>query len=413
MKIAIWHNLPSGGGKRAIFNYAKALKKRGHTLEAWCSPFADASYLPLSQLIPEHVKPCRPIGWGPARTSSLVDRLLAHRRYTLDKIAALDEHCRECATEINVGGFDVLLGNACMYLAVAPISRYTALPKAIYLQEPYRVFYEALPKLPWVAIAPGSRWSPGYLFAYLQDLIRVQGLRVQMREEQVNAGAYHKILVNSYFSRESILRAYGLDASVCYMGIDTSFFNERNLERENFVVGVGSITPTKNIRFVLEALSLLPEPRPTLVWAANMTSVDYQRELQIYAASVNVRFEPRIDLSEELVDLLNRATAMVYAPRLEPFGFAPLEANACGLPVIAVAEGGIRETVSHGVNGLLVDDGPQEMATAIQSLLENKSYARELGRTGAEIVRKKWTLEQATDRLEARLIETVALANRN
>ena len=44
---------------------------------------------------------------------------------------------------------------------------------------------------------------------------------------------------------------------------------------------------------------------------------------------------------------IHSTAAMLYAPRLEPFGLAPLEANACGLPVIAVPEGGVRETVVH------------------------------------------------------------------
>ena len=48
----------------------------------------------------------------------------------------------------------------------------------------------------------------------------------------------------------------------------------------------------------------------------------------------------------------HRATAMVYAPCLELIGLAPLEANACRLPVVAVAEGSVRETIVDGVYGL-------------------------------------------------------------
>jgi glycosyltransferase involved in cell wall biosynthesis len=44
---------------------------------------------------------------------------------------------------------------------------------------------------------------------------------------------------------------------------------------------------------------------------------------------------------------------MAYAPRLEPLGLAPLEAGACGLPVVAVAEAGVRETVVDGITGSL------------------------------------------------------------
>jgi glycosyltransferase involved in cell wall biosynthesis len=53
---------------------------------------------------------------------------------------------------------------------------------------------------------------------------------------------------------------------------------------------------------------------------------------------------------ENIVELLNRAAVMVYSARLEPFGLAPLEANACATPVVAVAEGGVRESIRNGVN---------------------------------------------------------------
>src|SRR5581483_9311683 len=92
----------------------------------------------------------------------------------------------------------------------------------------------------------------------------------------------------------------------------------------------------------------------------------YVEELQRLANACSVEFEPRTRVSdEEIVDLLNRAMMMAYAPRLEPFGLAPLEANACGLPVIGVAEGGVRETVVDGVTGLHVEHDPGAVAAAI------------------------------------------------
>jgi glycosyltransferase involved in cell wall biosynthesis len=95
---------------------------------------------------------------------------------------------------------------------------------------------------------------------------------------------------------------------------------------------------------------------------------------------------------------------MLYAPRLEPFGLAPLEANACGLPVIAVAEGGVRETIVNEVNGLLVDSAPSAMAAAISRLLAEPSLRRQLGINGRHIVEQKWGMSASLDRLEQHLI---------
>ena len=75
-------------------------------------------------------------------------------------------------------------------------------------------------------------------------------------------------------------------------------------------------------------------------------STDQAEEL---AAARGVPFSPHLRIpDDQLIALLNRAAVMVYAPRLEPFGLAPIEAAACALPVVAVAEGGVRETVIDG-----------------------------------------------------------------
>jgi glycosyltransferase involved in cell wall biosynthesis len=292
---------------------------------------------------------------------------------------------------------------------VTSIGRFVKCPKLIYLQEPYRPLYEALPILPWAALPSSGRWySPKYVKKYIGDFIRVQALRVQVREEVLNARTFDTILVNSFFSRESILRAYGLDARVCYLGVDTDMFVDKNQLRENFVVGVGSFDGSKNIEFIIKALSLLPEPRPALVWVGDRGNASIINPLRQLANSMDVSFEPRVRISDvELVAILNRARLMAYAPRLEPFGYAPLEANACGLPVVAVAEGGVRETVIDGVNGLLVEHSHQAMADAIRRLLDDKEYAQMLGKSGRRLVEQKWQVAASVDRLEQRILEVL------
>jgi glycosyltransferase involved in cell wall biosynthesis len=56
------------------------------------------------------------------------------------------------------------------------------------------------------------------------------------------------------------------------------------------------------------------------------------------------------------------------------------------------------------VNGLLVDSEPEAMAAAIEKLLRDRSLAEQLGQNGAQIVARKWSLDQAVDRLEKELI---------
>ena len=126
-----------------------------------------------------------------------------------------------------------------------------------------------------------------------------------------------------------------------------------------------------------------------------------------------MRFEPRRLISDaEVIETLNRAALLVYTSRLEPFGFAPLEANACGTPVVAVAEGGVRETIKDGVNGLLVDSEPEAIAEAMAALLGDSDRAARMGERACEYVRQEWGLGRSIDRLEANLARVVEAARR-
>lgn len=413
MKIAVWYNLPSGGAKRALYYHVRGLVERGHTVEAWCPPIKGHTSLPLGEFIKEHVVP---LDWEPTRLHEFVKQtpILESevRSEDLSKLRAQDEHCRRCADEINAGGFDVLFANTSVIQAVSSIGRYVETAKVLYLQEPSRGFYEAGPNgLPWLAVPPRARaWMrPRYLTWLVVNAFGLQQFRTLAREEYLSAKVFDEILVNSYFSRESVLRAYGLDAKVCYLGVDTRLFVNRHLERENFVIGLGEINLHKNVRFVIEALGRVPRPRPRLVWVGNATYSTYLEEMRQLAASLGVEFEPRMQINDdELVELLNRAALMAYAPRLEPFGFAPLEANACATPVVAVAEGGVRETVVDNFNGLLVAPEPQAMADAIERLLGDEAHARRIGEAGERMVSDKWSLSASVDRLEHYLAEAVA-----
>jgi glycosyltransferase involved in cell wall biosynthesis len=406
MRIAVWHNLPSGGGKRALYYHVRGLVERGHSVEAWCPSTSDRNYLPLSELITEHVLP---IDIGQKGKSVARIPLLGLHDDQLLQAKALDEHCRQCSDEINRRNFDILFANSSIIQAVSSIGRYVKTKKVLYLGEPNRWLYEAGESgLPWVAIPAATRsWiRPRYIWWFLWNLIGTQRLRVLVRDERLNASAFDLILVNSYFSRESLLRVYGLDSTVCYLGVDTQLFVNHRYPRENFVVSLGSLRPHKNAEFLIKAVAKIGVPRPRLVWIANMIDDWYYEKMRSLAQSYQVTFEARARINDnELVDILNRATAMAYAPRLEPFGLAPLEANACGLPVVAVAEGGVRETIIDGVNGFLVQHQPQMMAHAIQRLAHDKDLAAQLSKNASKIIQEQWSVNAAVERLERQLTE--------
>jgi glycosyltransferase involved in cell wall biosynthesis len=400
MKIAVWHNLPSGGGKRALWQHVAGLVSRGHHVESWCPSTADQTFLPLSKLCTEHVVP---FSQGGKRNANL-------GRWRLLK--EMDANCRESARQMEGKGFDVLFANSCGFFATTPIARHVHLPSVLYLGEPRREFYEALPKLLWLTMTEEGKGLRQFRTArFLANWLRLHAMRTQAHAEISNAEAFDQILVNSLFSRESVMRAYGLDSRVCYLGVDTERFRPSCEPTEDYVMGLGAIGYNKGLDRAVKAVGAVPESlRPKLLWVGNRCYDDhYRNEVTELAKSLNVQFDIREMVADkELVSLLNRSVALLYTSRLEPFGLAPLEANACGVPVIAVAEGGVRETIEHGRNGLMVSTAePKDLASAIVTILSNPTLAKEMRSHARDTVVPRWTLEAAISNLEVALLQRV------
>jgi len=406
MKIAVWHNLPSGGGKRALYYHVRGLAQRGHKLECWTLDTSDRSYLPLSEFAPEHVISSE----SAKRSWKLSGKLTPDYNEAILRMRAFDAACNQCAREIAAGDFDLLFAGSAIHYGVPYIMRHLTMKKVLYLQEPSRSLYEAAPTLPWISGAPNDLYQPELLklIKFAPDFPQLQSLRLHAKQEWLNAQACDLILVNSYFSCESVARAYGVDASVCYLGVDTRLFRDLGLPREDFVVGLGSFDAIKRIELAIEAMALLPPPR-RLIWIGNSGKEDYMNSLRGLARSSGVDLEMKLNVTDaELVALLNKAKLMLCTSRLEPFGFGVLEANACALPVVAVKEGGFRETVQHGVNGFLVDADARSIATAASQLLDDPALARQMGEKALSMVQQNWNVEASVDRLEKFLQQVVS-----
>ena len=357
-------------------------------------------------MIKEHIRPLNQLRERPERYSLT---WVFHYKSTLFALNAIKEHCRTCVDEIETGRFDVIFANACTLFRTSPIGRLTNLPSVLYLQEPNRWLFEALPKLPWefpnreptLRLLSVSTWTSKW-----RDLQRVWAARRQLTEEIRNAKGFSRILVNSLFSRESVLRAYGLESDVCYLGIDSDRFPLVNGRRERQMISVGYLYFGKGADRALKAIASIPKvQRPRLLWVGNGVDPQYLHDIKRLAQELEVDFVFKSNVDElTLISYLQQSFAMIYTPRLEPFGYAPLEANLCGLPVIGIAEGGLRETIVDGVNGFLTPtENPERLGNIVQQLMEDLRETEELRRRGRQHVIDAWAMDKATQRLEQRL----------
>jgi glycosyltransferase involved in cell wall biosynthesis len=399
MKIAVFHNLPSGGAKRALYGFVKYLVKSGHAVDILVPSTANESFLPLRDFVGKfEVFPVR-------RTfAGLIGSALFYFPSSRYFLADIDKTESVIASAINERDYDVVLSEQDEYVMSPFLLKYIEKPGVYYCQQPQRI-QEAI--FQRISDRNQSVDLPAKVRRKLSKWFAGRRLRI----DKQNASFAKYILANSYFSRESILRSYGLNSFVCYLGVDTDIFVPLAIPKGDYVLTVGACYPLKGYDFIVESLSYVSERvRPKLIIVSNSVDTAWKNYLQQLALHNRVELEVRSLVNdEELVALYNKARLVVYAPYLEPFGLVPLEAMACGTPVIAVKEGGVRESVLHNETGILTERDEVMFAEAISELLLDEQRRLNMSRKGLEVVKAFWTLEHAGQRLLWHLERAVSL----
>jgi glycosyltransferase involved in cell wall biosynthesis len=127
-------------------------------------------------------------------------------------------------------------------------------------------------------------------------------------------------------------------------------------------------------------------------------------KVERYAAAMNMaaRVKMRGWLDQEASEqLLSRAAAFVLPSYAEGLPMSLLEAMAAGCPVVATRVGGIPDLITDGVDGLLVAPGdPHALAAALQRILRDPAFARQLGNAARRTIANRYTAERSLERLE-------------
>lgn len=174
------------------------------------------------------------------------------------------------------------------------------------------------------------------------------------------------------------------------------------------VVGIlGRLDPEKGIDTVIDAVAILnrdksADPVRLAIVGSPMADPAYLRLLESRAAGLaegTVRFlAQRSDVARAMRCL----DVVVNASRAEPFGMTVLEAQACGVPVVATASGGVADVVTDGVDGLLVAPGnAAALAAAVGRILGDATLRQALSRNGRRNAEDRFSLESAADRVAA------------
>lgn len=388
MKIAVVHNLPSGGAKRVLHGLIRRWSHLGCAVDVHTVSTADEGFLGLRSVARSvTVEPLRTTAAGVLRSTLRYLPPFAPFRISLGD---LETAHRRIAERIDAGAVDVAFVEQDGYTVSPFVLRFLRGPRVYYCQQPCRLRE---------VVASRRRLS-----GRLRSLRAVAERAVAARLEAIdrsNARHAPAILVNSHFSRRNVLTAYGRDASVCYLGVDLDLFRPLARGRDDAVLSVGYLSGLKGHDFIVAALGRIPERhRPRLTIAANAAEKPWRDHLERLAAAAGVRLEIHTAISDvDLNELYNTSKLFVYAAHREPFGLAPVEAMACGTPVVAVAEGGVCETVTNGETGILTERSEAAFADAVAALLDDDTGRVRMSQRAIAATRAFWSIERAAERV--------------
>ena len=211
-------------------------------------------------------------------------------------------------------------------------------------------------------------WSPDFDGRGSHPALKVPRRMLQKADIRLSKHV-HAYAANSREVQGRIKRFWNRDAVVINPPVDVDYFasapaQEQHQSRD-YLLGVGRWIPYKNFDLMIEIADAAGLP---LVIAGSGPEEERLRQLAA-AERVPVRFEVRPP-RERLRELYWGARALLF-PAHEDFGIIPVEAQACGTPVLGLRRGGLLETVIDGETGFLIDSRePAPYADALRRLGE-------------------------------------------
>lgn len=385
-ELAVFHNLPAGGG----INVAGSLLRQ---LEHFFSITVHYPEGSASLNIPGNISMREWPFRGGRRASGL--RKLSAPLSLPARLRAFDRLCCNIAEKINSTS-DIVLAYNSMFVAAPPVLKYLRVPSVYFCYEFPRHLYE-----PELIKRTDSRF-----FRLLLSPLR--NLEKKMdREAMMNAD---RIVTLSSWMKKRLCDIYGIHSSVVRPGIDTEFFRAyETVDKKQMVLSIGALWPFKGHEMAIETISRIElEKRPSLVIVADREFPGYGAELERSAARLGVDLSLRRGISNnKLRSLYSTGKAVLCCQHNEPYGLVPLEAMSCGIPVVAVKEGGFIDNLRNGENGLLVKRDSSEMAGALHRILTDNHLREKLITGGRKFVIRERSAVEAASRLHEILIDVL------
>ncbi len=388
LRIALVHNLPAGGAKRHTYEQVRELVTRGHVIDELTLSTADRQFENLRAFVRQ--QEIYELHWRPLLKMAIRGVgpyvHLAQNYFNLVRVGAVS---KKMATRINQGDYDVIFLKDC---------RFTVAPRTLrYLEKPSLLYLHSLPR----RRSESSGGNGSLLESLRRGPIAIHERMIE-REFVRNLKSAHLVITNSRYTSQTLLSDFAVRAEIVYPGVDVDVFRPAGGSTAQYVLSVGSLLPQKGHLFAVDAVGLIQsDRRPPLVVATPWLGGPARAQIEAYAQQRGVDLRlVSCRTAPEMAKVYGQALCLLFAARLEWLGLAVLEAMACGIPVLALREGGPLDTVQDGVTGFLLDPDPERFAEALLRLESAPELRQRLGAAARQAVLDYWTWPRAVDDLE-------------
>lgn len=365
MRIAIYHELPRGGARRAINEFSRALGKTNtvdlHVLD-------EKKYAQEKKFYTKvYFYPFIPKKWSgrnpPIRLYK--DTIEVYKLYRRTK---------EIAKIIDSKKYDIVIVSASKYIEAPFIMRFLKTPFIFYCSDPnFRFIYEPILQVPK---------SVGSLRYYYEKIKRYFFKQLDKKNIQYAPSCYAP---SDYIAR-LFTKTYDKENKAIHYGVDTQFFTPGKSEKDIDIFYIGSYDPIDGLALLDDAVSHIDKK---LVVRKLLTEEEW------------------ISDDKELRELYRRSKVFFCPAHNEGLGAALMEAMSCGTPIVAVNEAGHKELVIDGKNGFLIPRNPKKVAEKLTWVLSHEKKRFEMEKFARLYMSTKWSWESRAKKLEGVLHEEI------
>ncbi|MBN1263773.1 MAG: glycosyltransferase family 4 protein [Candidatus Pacebacteria bacterium] len=366
MKIAIFHNMPPGGAKRVLYEEAKGLASRKHDLYLFELDLVDRDFLDIRPF-------CKKVYRYSFRAESKLPGFLSRLERDYKNFFSLLRLQKKISYQINYGNFDICLVHPDKFTQAPFILRFLRIPSIYFCEELLRIVYEKELKF----VNTNNILKNDY--EYLTRLLR-------KRIDLINARSASKILTNSCYVKKKAGKIYKVNTDVCYLGVDPEVFIPDRSEKRNQILFIGG-------KDKINGYDLFSQMRELV---KKKVSINFR----------NITFSKSFS-DKELSKEYSKSILTLCTSYNEPFGLVALESMSCETPVLAVNEGGYRETILDGITGFLLRRNREEFLRKILYLIRHPDISKKMGMRARKHVCKNWTWANHLDKLEKSIEEII------